>query len=122
MAIRIGTTGEEPSSLCDEAGSPFPPAVFAGWPFDPPVEPWPGLPCWPVPPSFAAPDASPDFVDEPPSADPPPDESPEWWAAGAAAPPFALEECAGGSDRVGIEWWPVAVGGASEYWMPLESA
>lgn len=40
---------------------------------------------------------------------------------GAEAPPLALEEWAGGS------WWagglpPVAEGGASEYWIPLESA
>ena len=67
--------------------------------------------------SPALPDPPPDF-DEPPADDP----SDESLAPAADAPPFALEECAGGSDFVGIAWFPVAVGGASEYWMPLESA
>lgn len=100
MAIRIGTSGEEPLSLCDETGSAFPPTGFAALP-EPPAEPWPGLLCLPVPPSVAEPDPAPDFEDEPPAEDCPPDEPPELLVP-PAAPPFFLEECAGGSDCVGI--------------------
>jgi hypothetical protein len=39
-----------------------------------------------------------------------------------AEPPLVLEEFAEGVERVGIVLFPVAVGGASEYWSPLESA
>ena len=72
--------------------------------------------------------------EEPPS-DPedvlPPEEPPseefdseEPFLLGAEAPPFGdLEDFAGGSF---VSVWtgslPVAVGGASEYWIPLESA
>lgn len=114
IAIRIGTIGEEPPSLCDEDDSPLPGPDFAGSP-EPLPEPWPGLPCLPVPPSFAVPDPPPDFEDEPPSEDPPPDDPPEPLLPCAVAPPFFLEECAEGPDSVGIVFFPVTVGGASEY-------
>ncbi len=110
IAIRIGTSGEEPLSLCDEAGSALLPAGFAELP-EPLAEPLPGLPCLPLPLSVAEP--APDFEDEPPAEDFPPDDPPE--LVPAVAPPFFLEECAGDSDCVGIGWLPVAVGGASEY-------
>lgn len=120
MAIRIGTSGDEPSSLCEEAGSPLPPVDFAALP-EPPPEPWPGLPCLPEPPSVAEPDPPPDFEDEPPGEELPPDESPELLLPDVP-PPFFLEECAGDCGCVGIVFLPVTVGGASEYSMPLESA
>ena len=113
IAIKIGTIGEEPPSLCDDAGSPLA-ADFAGLP-EPPVEPWPGLPCLPEPPSPAVPDPPAGFEDEPPAEDPPPDDPPEPLVPCAVAPPFFLEECAEGPDSVGIVFFPVTVGGASEY-------
>lgn len=120
MAIRIGTSGDDPSELCDEAGSALPPAGLAAL-SEPPPEPWPGLPCLPAPPSVAEPDPPPDFEDGLPAEDPLPGEPPELLLP-VAAPPFFLEECAEDSGWVGIGCLPVAVGGASEYSMPLESA
>ena len=120
MAIRIGTRGEEPPPLC-EAGAPvgWPVVCTGGLPL--PVGPLPGLPC-PVPLSLPATGEPLPFDDEPPAEDPAPDEfEPVDPVApfGAEAPP-SLDALAAG-------WWgaggfPVAVGGASEYCTPLESA
>ncbi len=85
-----------------------------------PVVPVSGLPCA-VPPSLPV-------VAEPPVVEdglPLAPEDPEFavvevFEFGAEAPPLALDDLAGGSClTVGPP--PVAVGGASEYWMPLES-
>lgn len=110
MAIRIGSSGDEPLSPWDEAGLALPAAEFAEL-LEPPAELPPGLPCLPVPSPVAVPDPPPDFEDEPPAEDPPP----EPLLPCAVAPPFFLEECAEGSDCVGIVFLPVTVGGASEY-------
>jgi hypothetical protein len=121
MAMRTGISGEEPSSPCCEAGDP----VWlpgCGWVVVAPPEPVPGLPC-PVPPSPLVVDAPPFVEDEPPAEDPVPE---EFEAAepveplGAVGPPPAAEDFARGSRCVG-GLFPVAVGGASEYWTPLES-
>jgi hypothetical protein len=121
MAIRIGTHGElPPSELEVELLGGFA-GVACAW-----CEPFPGLPCalfgpplWPGP--------------SPPVADPPP--CPECSSVGdppftvfepfdppspPVVPPFVWEALAGGS-----EWWeswpPVAVGGASVYWISVAS-
>lgn len=129
IAIKIGTTGEDPPpSPC---GAGFPLAWSAGCtPFvEVPDEGLSGLPCWPWPeplPVLVGPaDPSSDPEDVLPAEEPPSEgfESVESvLVAGADAPPFDdLEDFAGGES-----WWtgslPVAVGGASEYWIPLESA
>jgi hypothetical protein len=75
-----------------------------------------------VPPSLAVPEPPPESDDEPPAPDPLSEEPEVSARDDDADPPLALEEFAGGFDRLGISWLPVTVGGESEYWMPLESA
>jgi hypothetical protein len=88
-------------------------------------EPLSRLLCCPVPPSFPVLEAPPDcedglLVEDSLPGEPDPDESPVF--VGAVAPPLGdVDVLAGGSEVVGV-LPPVAVGGASEYWMPLESA
>lgn len=119
IAIRIGTSGEEPPLSCWAAGLPdgFAPG-FAFWP-----EAFSGLPCAVPPLSFlAAPPAvaldSPSFEepalpDEPEFAEPP----------AVDLPPLVPELCAVELPPPGEEPLPcVGVGVASSYWMPLESA
>lgn len=128
IAIKIGTTGEDPPP------SPWEEGLTLVWsagctPFaDAPGEGLSGLPCWPepLPLLVGAADPSSDPEDVLPAEEPPSEgfESVESvLVAGADAPPFDdLDDFAGGDDS----WWtgsfPVAVGGASEYWIPLESA
>lgn len=129
MAIKIGTNGEDPpSSLEVETGFPLAwPDACTSLP-EAPGEVLSGLPCWPTPPSLPVPvgpaEPSSDPEDVLPAEEPFSDEFESVESLlleGAEAPPFGdLEDFAGGS------WWtgslPVAVGGASEYWIPLESA
>lgn len=103
IAIRIGTSGEEPPDE-EEPGSASL-AIASPAPTEPfPALPW--LPCLPAPVPPAPPDAPdffPDFDDEPPAAEPLP-------AAPAPPPPEPLE------DPWPLETCPpVTVGGASEY-------
>jgi hypothetical protein len=120
IAIRIGTSGEEPPSL-SEAGAPtwLPCCGWAGF-F--PEEPLPGLPC-PVPPLGAAALGLPPFAGDEPlceptfegfDADPPP-------VGFVDEPPPFPDFVATGSWRVG-SGLPVAVGTGFEYWTSLESA
>lgn len=99
MAIRIGTTGEEPPPLSfEDAGS-------TGWLVcctgvaGVPAEPFSGLPC-PVPPSLPVVAAPPVVEDGLPFAP----EDPEFavvevFESGEEAPPFTLDDLAGAS------WW-----------------
>jgi hypothetical protein len=109
IAIRIGTSGDEPPLL--EPGSGLVPvalpelAEFFWLPF-----PW--LPCWPDP--FSPPEATLDFEGEPPF--PPDDFAPDDLALPACEPmplvelePPEIFDSLGGLP-------PVTVGGASEYW------
>jgi hypothetical protein len=120
-AIRIGTSGEEPPSSAeagfpDACGRALPPPPF---PLCSPVA-W--LRCTPVPPldpfEFAW-------------AEPPPAseltlgllEEPEAAPGAVSEPPDEGEVAPGEPPVDGVPPLdPVAVGGASEYWMPLESA
>jgi hypothetical protein len=130
IASRIGRTGEEPPSSLEALV--FAPAWVTGlvvWPFwsDPAAgalpEPLSGLPC-PEPSvrleSTLPADGDSVTPEDPPSELPAPVEGFEC-CSGAEDPPPVLEElatvscCDGGLP-------PVAVGGASEYWIPLESA
>jgi hypothetical protein len=130
IAIKIGTTGEDPPpSPCEVEEEGFAVAWSADCtPFaEAPGEGLSGLPCWPEPlPVPVGPADPPSDPEDALPAEEPPSEGSESvepvLVAGADAPPFDdFEDFAGGGS-----WWtgslPVAVGGESEYWIPLESA
>lgn len=119
MAIRIGTSGEEPPSPPEGVGAPACTPADAEL-VEAPLAPLSGLLCCPVARSLLLPGTPPDFEDGFPADDAAPEE-PEAEPLGvvdADALPPALDSGA----SLLVRGAPVAVGGASEYWTPLESA
>lgn len=98
IAIRIGTSGEDPLSLsCDVEESCW--SVCCGDDPSPPLEPPAGLP-WPVPPLPPPPGELPALEDEFPAPEPLPEPDDEFVcfeSPGAVAPPPELEDLAEGS-------------------------